>query len=208
MSEKGKYRVNLINRNDVAKLMSLLKDFKWSPNSLPTNYLIIDVIEKHASKVPREIYNGHLAEIYRLVNYEKMIEILSKQKDIGDHAKISLGEIHNNVQKSTADNAKKLLDKIQRSTFEELDARATKAHEKETLKQNLDILNDHLLNGTRIQFKHSGDQWHNVTGKFKLEQLKHKSIKLRVRPDRVSIDGYMLTPKQAIDYINRNYNNG
>lgn len=83
-----------------------------------------------------------------------------------------------------------------------------KAHEKETLKQNLDILNDHLLNGTRIQFKHSGDQWYNVTGKFKLEQLKHKSIKLRVRPDRVNIDGYMLTPKQAVDYINRNYGNG
>lgn len=208
MSEKGKYRVNLVHRNDVSELMSLLKDFKWSPNSLPTNYLIIDIIEKHASKVPCEIYNGHLAEIYRLVTYEKMIEILSNQKDLGDNAKNSLSEIHNTIQKSVADDAKKLLDKIQSSTFEELDARTTKAHEKETLKHNLDILNDHLLNGTRIQFKHSGEQWHNVTGKFKLEQLKNKSIKLRVRPDRVSIDGYMFTPQQAIDYINRNYDNG
>lgn len=196
MSEKGKYRVNLVHRNDVSKLMSLLKDFKWSPNSLPTNYLIIDIIEKHASKVPCEIYNGHLAEIYRLVTYEKIIEILSKP-----HYDLD-------ADKSNSFVTKKLLDKIQSSTFEELDARATKAHEKETLKQNLDILNDHLLNGTRIQFKHSGEQWYNVTGKFNLEQLKHKAIKLRVRPDRVSIDGYMFTPQQAIDYINRNYDNG
>lgn len=186
MSEKGRYRVNLVKINDVSKLMSLLKDFKWFGMDINYEIYYINIIDQTVCKgfsgFSEDIFGGYCS-----VTYEEMIEILSKQKDLGD-------------------NAKKLLDKIQSSTFEELDARATKAHEKETLKQNLEILNDHLLNGTRIQFNCSGDQWHNVTGKFKLDQLKHKSIKLRVRPDRVEVDGVMMKPDAAIKYINKHYN--
>jgi len=70
---------------------------------------------------------------------------------------------------------------------------------------NLLILNDYLKNGTKIQFNISGTQWHNVTGKFKLEQLKHKSIKLRYKPESVEVDGMMMKPDAAIKYINKHY---
>lgn len=206
MSEKGKYRVNVKNVVDISELSCILGDFKWFGWDVDYECLYINIADKEVSRGV-EGFRGDIFGDYCSVTYEEMLEILSTPSYGLTPEKAEM--ISLNTQKAYTEkysNGDSIGDIMNFDVNRELKI-FKENYYKETLKQNLDILNDHLLNGTRIQFNCSGDQWHNVTGKFKLEQLNNKSIKFRVRPDRVNIDGYMLTPKQAIDYINRNYDN-
>ena len=74
----------------------------------------------------------------------------------------------------------------------------------QSLTEKMNII-ELFLTGEKCQFIHSGEQWHNITGNFKLSALMNKTVRLRVTPKKVNIDGRCLSKDQAIAYIEKHY---
>ncbi len=183
----GKYFVDVSRMNDVSKLLGMLSGYTKTNWVLPTKYLFINIENRSVFKSTDSTANGFIGA-YKRVGYDDIINILEDEvlKELDAHIET----------KSTI------------GLFKDVSIKEyiNSTDPKDYTNSNLLILNDYLKNGTKIQFNISGTQWHNVTGKFKLEQLKHKSMKLRYKPECVEVDGVMMKPDAAIKYINKHYN--